>query len=248
MREEVSARRVSVDVTEEDPTSLASRTAFIRKHTALEPVPMVPEIRLYTATELVPLWRATESWLAERGLAVPFWCVPWAGGQALARWVLDNPEVVRGKRVLDFGTGSGLLAIAAAKAGAAEVRAVDVDPVAAAACALNAAANGVTIDIRCEDIVDREVVADVVLAGDVWYELGPSARFAKWLRALARGGTRVITGDPGRAYVPTSTRELATYDVPTSLELESSLRRVGRVLEFLPVGRHADARTTTKRA
>jgi predicted nicotinamide N-methyase len=228
--------------------SRAAQMAFVKEHTALEPVPMVTGIRLYTATELVPLWRATESWLAKRGLAVPFWCVPWAGGQALARWILEHPGVVRGKRVIDFGTGSGLLAIASAKAGAAEIRAVDVDPLATAACELNAAANGVTIEVGCEDLVDRDVRADVVLAGDVWYELGPSARFARWLRAVARGGTRVLTGDPGRAYVPSNTRELARYDVPTSLELESTAHRVGRVLEVLPVRRRPAARATTNRA
>jgi predicted nicotinamide N-methyase len=209
------------------------RAAFVRAHTVLEPVPMVRDIRLYTATELVPIWRATESWLEERGLNVPFWCVPWAGGQALARWILDHPEAVRGQRVLDFGTGSGLLAIAAAKAGAAHVRAVDVDPLAVSACALNAAANGVVIEIVCADMVDHDANADIVLAGDVWYELGASARFARWLRRVAEGGTRVLTGDPGRAYVPSNTRELAVYEVPTSIELESARTRPGRVFEIV---------------
>jgi predicted nicotinamide N-methyase len=214
---------------------LESRVRFVREHTELAPVPMVREIRLYTATELVPLWRATQDWLDAVGVNVPFWCVPWAGGQALARFVLENPEVVRGTRVLDFGTGSGLLAIAAAMAGAASVRAVDVDPLAIAACTLNAAANGVTVDACCEDVVGTVVDADVVLAGDVWYELGPSARFARWLRDVARSGTRVITGDPGRAYVPSNTRELAAYEVPTSSELESASSRRARVLEILAV-------------
>src|SRR5262245_8622414 len=112
------------------------RAAFIRGNTALEPVPMVESILLHTATELVPIWRATQEWLIDRGLGVPFWCVPWAGGQALARFILDHPDVVRGRRVLDFGTGSGLVAIAAARAGAANVRAVDVDPFAVSACLL----------------------------------------------------------------------------------------------------------------
>jgi predicted nicotinamide N-methyase len=211
-----------------------SRAAFVRQHTVLADVPMVEGIRVHTATEVVPLWYATQSWLEHRGLNVPFWCVPWAGGQALARWILEHPEVVRGRRVLDFGTGSGLLAIAAAKAGAANVRAVDVDPFAIAACALNAAANEVALEVLCEDLVDREDIgADVVLAGDVWYELGPSARFARWLRALAAGGARVFTGDPGRAYAPSGTRELAVYDVPTSVDLESTASRTARVLEIV---------------
>ena len=212
------------------------RAAFVRAHTALAPVPMVTDIRLYTATELVPIWRATENWLVERGLCVPFWCVPWAGGQALARFILENPDVVRGRRVLDFGAGSGLLAIAAAKAGAADVRAVDVDPVAVAACTLNAEANGVVVEVVCADIVDDDPRADVVLAGDVWYELGPSARFARWLRAISASGTRVLTGDPGRQYVPSNARELAAYDVPTSIDLESCTSRRSRVLEILPLG------------
>lgn len=211
------------------------RAAFVRAHTALEPVPMVSDIRLYTATELVPIWRATENWLEERGLGVPFWCVPWAGGQALARFVLENPEIVRNKRVLDFGAGSGLIAIAAAKAGAAEVRAVDVDPIAIAACALNAEANGVVIDASCVDVVGKDPGVDVILAGDVWYELGASARFAGWMHGIARKGTRVLTGDPGRHYVPSNARELAAYEVPTSMELESATSRRSRVLEILPL-------------
>ena len=218
------------------------RAAFVRAHTALEPVPMVTDIRLYTATELLPIWRATEGWLLERGLGVPFWCVPWAGGQALAHWILENPESVRGRRVLDFGTGSGLIAIAAAKAGAAEVRAVDVDPIAVSACILNAAANNVCIDVSCEDIVGGDPEVDVVLAGDVWYELTASARFARWLYMLSDRGVRVITGDPERHYVPANARELAVYDVPTSVELESTPRRRSRVLEILPLSATAPTR------
>ncbi|MBX3218876.1 MAG: methyltransferase [Labilithrix sp.] len=214
---------------------MEGRAAFVRAHTALEPVPMVADIRLYTASEVVPIWRATEDWLSERGLGVPFWCVPWAGGQALARFILEHPEIVRGRRVLDFGTGSGLIAIAAAKAGAAEVRAVDVDPLAVAACALNAAANDVVVDVVCDDIVDGDPKVDVVLAGDVWYELTASARFARWLRAISQRGTLVLTGDPGRHYVPSHARELAVYEVPTSTELESSRSRSSRVLEILPL-------------
>jgi predicted nicotinamide N-methyase len=216
-------------------------TAFVLEHTTLAPVPFVPAIRLHTATELVPLWRATWGWLPDerRGLEVPFWCVPWAGGQALARFVLDHPETVRGRRVVDFGAGSGLLAIAAALAGASEVRAVDVDPLATAACTLNAAANGVTrvIEAVCEDRVgaplDRDT--DVILAGDVWYERGASTRLSHWFTALAGRGVRILTGDPDRMYAPakTAARELARYEVPTTAELESAPSRLARVLEFL---------------
>lgn len=212
-------------------SGLDDRIAFVRAHTTLAPVPLVPEVLLHTASEVTPLWRATEDWLAARGLDVPFWSVPWAGGQALARWVLDHPEVVRGRRVLDFGSGSGLVAIAAARAGAAVVRAVDVDPLAQAACVANARANALEIDAACSDLVGEDVGEDLVLAGDVWYERAAAARFLPWLERLAGGGRRVITGDPSRAYAPPG-RVLGRYDVPTTLELESTPVRVTSILEL----------------
>ena len=212
--------------------TLEARITFVRAHTAPTVVPFVPEVTLYTATDLTPLWRATQAWLGTFGLEVPFWCVPWAGGQALARWVLDHPEEVRGRRVVDFGAGSGLVAIACAKAGAASVRAVDVDPFAEAACLVNAQENGLSIDVTVGDIVGSPVEADVVLAGDVWYERAPAARFEAWLGAIARRGVRVITGDPARTYVPAQLVEIARYDVPTSADLESSTLRTTRVLTF----------------
>lgn len=210
------------------------RSDFIRAHTMLAEVPFVPEIRLYTATDVTPLWRATQAWLGTFGLEVPFWCVPWAGGQALARWVLDHPAAVRGLRIVDFGAGSGLVAIACALAGARSVRAIDVDPLAATACLLNAKANGVVLDATCADIVGSDAQAldaDVLLAGDVWYERAPAARFGPWLSSLARSGVRVITGDPCRAYVPTDLHELARHDVPTCADLEATTVRLTRVLE-----------------
>lgn len=213
-------------------SSLETRTAFVRAHTERIRVPFVPEISLSTATDLTPLWRATQDWLGTFGLEVPFWSVPWAGGQALARWVLDHPEAVRGLRVIDFGTGSGLVAIACARSGAASVRAVDVDPLAEAACLLNAAANGVTIEVTCADLVDSVVDADLVLAGDVWYERAASARFGPWLSSVARSGVRVVTGDPSRSYVPEGLVELARHDVPTCADLEASTVRTTRVLEM----------------
>lgn len=204
---------------------------FVRAHTALAAVPLVPEIRLFTATETTSLWRVTAEWLDARAVDVPFWSTPWAGGQALARYVLDRPEALRGLRVVDFGTGSGLVAIAAAHAGAARVRAVDVDPLACAAARLNAEANGVAIDVACDDVADRlDLDVDVVLAGDVWYEPEPAARFAAWLASLAARGVRVLTGDPGRAYVPRAFVEVAAYDVPTSADLESRTLKRTRVL------------------
>lgn len=204
----------------------SARARFVRDHTELAPVPLVPEIRVHTATELTPVW---ETFLAEHALGLPYWCVPWAGGQALARWVLDHPDVVRDRRVLDFGTGSGLVAIAAAMAGG-RVHAVDIDPFAVTAAALNAEANAVAITTEHGDVTGRDVDADVLLAGDVWYEAEPAARFRDWFRELARRSVRVVTGDPGRAYVPNDAVELARYVVPTTLDLESKTSVVTRVL------------------
>jgi predicted nicotinamide N-methyase len=210
-------------------------TAFVLEHTRLEPVPFVPRLRVYTATEIVPLWHATEAWLESRGMAIPFWSVPWAGGQALARYVLDHPELVAGRKVLDVGAGSGLVAIAAAKAGAAHVCAADVDPLAAAASALNATANDVTVEVVCDDLVGRTIEFDVVLAGDVWYERATAARLSRWFGELAAAGARVFTGDPGRSYAPSGpeARPVARYAVPTSLELESKKVAVVSVLEIV---------------
>jgi predicted nicotinamide N-methyase len=216
------------------------RTDFIRAHTVLAVVPFVPEIRLHMATDVTPLWRATQQWLGTFGLEVPFWCVPWAGGQALARWVLDHTEAVRGLRVVDFGAGSGLVAIACALAGASSVRAIDIDPLALSACLLNAEANGVSLDAICADVVGDEAStlgADILFAGDVWYERAPAARFAPWLASLARGGVRVITGDPCRAYVPEGLHELARHDVPTCADLEATPLRLTRVLEIQATAR-----------
>jgi len=207
----------------------------VREHTVLAEVPFVPEVRLHTATDVTPLWRATQAWLGTFGLDVPFWCVPWAGGQGLARWVLDHPDAVRGLRVVDFGAGSGLVGIACARAGARSVRAIDVDPLAEAACLLNAEANGVTLDVTCADVVGDDppaIEADILLAGDVWYERAAAARFGPWLTKVAGGGVRVITGDPCRAYVPAGLHELARLDVPTCADLESTHVRLTRVLEL----------------
>lgn len=203
-------------------------------------MPFVPGMRLQLATrEVTSLWLATETWLQERNVPMPFWAFAWAGGQALARYLHDTKEEVRGKRVLDFASGSGLVAIAAAHAGAAQVTACDIDPFAATACALNAEANGVTLEIVCRDLVGGRLPrVDVVTAGDVWYEAGPADRFDGWLRGVAAGGVRVLTADPGRAYVPQNgVRELARYEVPTPVELEGSPFRTTRVLEILPLAR-----------
>lgn len=214
------------------------RAQFIREQTVLVEVPFVPEIVLHTATDLAPIWRATQARLSDLGVDVPFWCVPWAGGQALARWVLDHPESVRGLRVVDFGTGSGLVAIACALAGARSVRAVDINPFAAVACTLNAEVNEVAVDVVCKDVVGqdaRELEADIVLAGDIWYERADSNAFGPWLTELASSGVRVVTGDPARRYIPPNVVEIATYDVMTYADLEATPVCTTRVLEVRPV-------------
>jgi predicted nicotinamide N-methyase len=211
-------------------TTDEERRAFVLAQTSLAPVPYVPEIRLHTASAVTPLWFATAEWLRDHDVDIPFWSVPWAGGQALARYVLDHPELVRGARVLDFAAGSGLVGIAAARAGAI-VRAVDIDPFARVATELNAAANRVALTATTVDLVGEALRGvDVLLAGDVWYEREPSARFRRWFRKLAGAGVQIVTGDPGRLYVPRRARELARYDVPTPVEIESAETRTTRVL------------------
>lgn len=204
--------------------SIHDRTAFIRANTALLPSPLVPEVRLHLATEAVPLWQLTEEALQEKGLPPPFWAFAWAGGQALARYVLDNPEAVHGKRVVDFAAGSGLVAVAAAIAGARSVLAVDVDPFSVAATELNAAANNVIVTTRGDDIVGLPLPdTDVLLAGDICYEQPLAGRVEHWFRTLVAAGTPVIMGDPGRTYRPSGgMRRLAHYAVPTTRELEDN--------------------------
>ena len=209
--------------------------AFVRSQTALAAPPLVPEIRLHLATEVTPLWRATEAMLATHDAPPPYWAFAWPGGQALARYVLDHPQTVRGRRVLDFASGSGLVAIAAAQAHAAVVTAADIDGHAAAAIELNAAINHATIEVETEDLIDRSSGWDVVLAGDVCYEQPMADRSLAWLRTLAAARTEVLLGDPGRAYRPRNgLAELARYQVPTSLELETRTLCDTAVWRLLP--------------
>jgi predicted nicotinamide N-methyase len=208
---------------------------FIRANTQLLAPPLTPEIRLHLATELVPIWQKTEEELAAIGVPPPFWAFAWAGGQALARHVLDHGDSVRGRRVLDFASGSGLSAIAAAKAGAAHVLATEIDPFAIAAIGLNAAVNGVSVEATLEDMIGRDEGWDTVLAGDVCYEREMSARVFAWLRALAGRGALVLMGDPGRNYLPSSNLvEIAVYDVQTTRELEDREVRRTKVWQILP--------------
>lgn len=199
-------------------------TEFIRQNTAIAAPPLVPEIRLHLATEVTPIWQATEESLERNGLPPPFWAFAWAGGQALARYLLDHPETVAGREVLDFGSGSGLVAIAAAKAGAGRVTAADIDPFAAAAIALNAALNGAPVSVITDDLLDGDTrFWKLVTTGDICYEQPMAERAMRWLRRLAGRGSTVLLGDPGRAYLPAAGLcELARYDVPTSRELEGA--------------------------
>ena len=216
--------------------SAGEASRFVRAETALAAPPLLPEIRLHLATEITPLWQATEVLLAARGLAPPYWAFAWVGGQALARHLLDHPETVRGKRVLDFAAGSGVAGIAAARAGAAWVEASELDPLALAAIALNAKANGVALALLAEDATAGASRGwEVVLAGDVCYERPMAARVTPWLRDLARKGATVLLGDPGRAYLPNNGLcELARYAVPTTRELEDRESREARVYRLMP--------------
>ena len=184
-------------------------------------MPLAPDLRLHLADEAVPLWRKTEEQLGAIGLPPPFWAFAWAGGQALARYLADHPDIVAGRRVLDFASGSGLVAIAAAKAGAARVEASEIDGFALAAIALNAAVNEVEIVARAGDLVGQDEGWDVALAGDVSYERDMAGAVAEWLEGLSRRGAEVLVGDPGRAYLARERLEpVAEYSVPVTRELE----------------------------
>jgi predicted nicotinamide N-methyase len=198
---------------------------FIRANTVRSAAPLVPEIMLRLATEITPIWQATEDWLHEHALQPPFWAFAWPGGQALARHVLDHPAIVAGKRVLDFAAGGGIAAIACARAGAASVEAAEVDDFARAAIRLNAAENSVTVDVVEGDIVGAACRWDVILCGDVCYEAPMTGHILPWLRVMARD-SEVWLADPGRAYLPRAgLLAIRTFRVPTSLELEDRVER-----------------------
>ncbi len=198
--------------------------AFIRANTAAAFAPLVPEITLQLATEITPIWQASEAWLAAENVSPPFWAFAWPGGQALARRVLDAPQLVAGRRVLDFAAGGGIAAIACAMAGA-EVEACEIDPLAVAAIRLNAEANGARVDALHADMVGAECRWDLILCGDVCYEAPMTARILPWLRRMA-ASAEVWVADPGRAYAPRDgVQTLAVYDVPTTLELEDRANR-----------------------
>lgn len=209
---------------------------FVRESTALVAPPLVPEIRIYQATEITSLWQATEAFLDQEGVPPPYWAFVWPGGQALARYLLDEPGVVAGRTVADIGSGNGLASIAAARAGAAHVVAIDPDPFAAAAAAENAAANGIDLDIRVRDgTLDLPAGTEVVLAGDVCYERIMAERLIASLRRAAIADLTVLVADPGRAYLPkTGLTAVARYDVPTTLELEDREVRTTTIWRLTP--------------
>jgi predicted nicotinamide N-methyase len=202
--------------------AITDPTAFILSNTRLQAVPHAPEISLWLADEITPIWRLTEEELGELGLPPPFWAFAWAGGQAVARWLLDNPAEVAGKTVLDFATGSGLAGIAAMKAGAASVLGTDIDPFCGAAVALNAQANGVAMAFTDQNLLTAPPPpVDVICAGDVCYEGPMTDQVLTWLAQARANGTRVLIGDPGRTYFPkTGLDFLAEYRVQTTRELE----------------------------
>ncbi|MDP9761773.1 MULTISPECIES: class I SAM-dependent methyltransferase [Agrobacterium] len=207
---------------------------FILDNTGIMHPPHVPELRLHLATEAHELWLKTEEELEEIGLPPPFWAFAWAGGQGLARYVLDHPESVSGKRVLDFASGSGLVAIAAVKAGAAAVLAADIDPWTETAIRLNAALNGVAIDFTGRNLVGTPVEADVLLAGDVFYDRAFADLLVAWFLELADRGVTVLVGDPGRAYLPKQRLYAeATYQVPVTRALEDSEVKKTTVWRFV---------------
>lgn len=201
------------------------RRGFITANTAVLPVPLVREVKLHLAEETLPLWKKTETELGEIGLPPPFWAFAWAGGQALARYILDHPDSVSGKQVIDLASGSGLVAIAAMQAGAASVVATDIDPFAVEAISINAHLNGVQVTAINSNLIECGLPnwPDVILVGDLFYDRSIAASLLGWLRRAAAAGTGILIGDPGRSYLPRNDLQaVASYTVPTSRELEDS--------------------------
>jgi predicted nicotinamide N-methyase len=215
----------------------ASTRAFVVRHARLRPIPGLEPIRLHLADDVLSLWRAVQVETDDPDAELPYWAFAWAGGLALARYLLDHPDTVAGRRVMDLASGSGICAIAAMHAGAREVTGADTDVFAAAAMALNARANGVRITVLGDDVLDEAPPdVEIILAGDCWYEAGLAERVILYLRRARDSGIVVLVGDPGRRYLPTDELiELACYDVRTTTELEDLERKHGRVYA-LPEG------------
>lgn len=202
---------------------MESPRSFVRANTTLLSPPLVPELRLHLAHEALPLWEKTEEALAEEGVPPPYWAFAWAGGQALARYLLDNRDVVAGKSVLDFASGSGVVAIAAMKAGATSALASETDRIARAAIEANAVENNVALETTGDDLIGADCGWEIVLAGDVFYEKPLADRLLPWLETLAARGATVLVGDPGRSYFTKDRFEArARYEVPVTRALEDS--------------------------
>jgi predicted nicotinamide N-methyase len=214
----------------------ASPRAFVLRHTRLRPVPGLEEIRLHMADEVLPLWRAVQVETGDPDAALPYWAFAWAGGLAIGRYLVEHPEAVAGRRVFDLATGSGLCAIAAMRAGAREATGVDIDAFAAAAIGLNARANAARMTVLRRDVLDEEPpAADVILAGDCWYDARLAERVLPWLRRAQEHGIDVLVGDPGRRYLPPDDLvELAAYDTRTTTDLEDIRFAQARVYALRP--------------
>jgi predicted nicotinamide N-methyase len=216
----------------------AAPRAFVIRNTTLRPVPALEAIRLHLADDALTLWHAAQVETADPETPLPYWAFAWAGGLAIGRYLGEHPETVRGLRVLDLASGSGLCAIAAMLAGAAHAAAADIDPFAAAAIAVNANVNGVRVAVVRRDLLDEEPPdVDVILAGDCWYDATLAERVLPWLRGAADRGIRVLVGDRGRRYLPTDALdEIAAYDVRTTTDLDDMERKPGRVFTLHPTG------------
>jgi predicted nicotinamide N-methyase len=213
---------------------VSEREEFVRANTLPMRAPLVPELTLYLASDITPIWQATEDWLRETGTEPPFWAFAWPGGQALARYLLDNPAQVAGRRVLDFAAGCGIAAIAAGRAGAAQVEAAEIDPLAAAAIRLNAACNAVVVTATAADVVGSACRWDMILCGDVCYEAPMTGHILPWLRRMA-SIAEVWLADPGRAYLPAGgLSAFASFVVPTTLELEDRTERLVTLYRLRP--------------
>ncbi|HEY2916200.1 MAG TPA: 50S ribosomal protein L11 methyltransferase [Candidatus Limnocylindrales bacterium] len=219
---------------------LAAARGFVTRHAPLRPVPGLEPVQLHLTDDVLGLWRATQLELGEPDAPLPFWAFAWAGGMALSRYLRDQPDIVRGRRILDFASGSGLCGIEAMRLGAAEVTAVDIDPFSIAAIGLNARANGVRVTARQRDLLDGDPPqdVDVLLAADCWYEATLARRVLPWLQRCAAVGIEVVVGDPARHYLPTAAlEEVARYDVRTTTELEDLDQKVGYVYRLSAASR-----------
>ncbi len=219
-----------------------SARSFVLRQTRLGPVPGLETIRLHLADEVLPLWHALQMETGDDDTPLPYWAFAWGGGLAIARYLGSNPEIVVGRRVLDFASGSGICAIAAMLAGATEALALDIDPFAVAAIVVNASANRCRIATARRDVLDEDPPdVDVIIAGDCWYEEGLARRVLPWLRRAQARGIDVLIGDPGRRYLPAADLLLlATYEVRTTTELEDMDRKQGFVYTLPPIERHGD--------